>query len=611
MKKIYILLFFTVVSNLFSQNGKIYLKNAKFKIGAENTYVYEPSKELTVPKGAVATILDSFSDEIQYKNLVQKGKKYEFTTKVADSARTIFVIITEAQKIVDSNEKKGYIVYLRTQNETELSKSLLGGIIAQNYANYRFQLNKNQKPESKIATYDSLYAKYPDLKKDKTYMSYLYLKNMATPGQNKDIGVAFANVCLQKNTESDLVLATQVYELNNMSDEKEKLEKEILAKYPSGSLAKTKFIGRFYNHKDKTEEYVLKSIDTCKTKYKDSSKETLSSFYSSLLYTYLEEKNMEKIKSIEPYVYNADYSYNNFAWGLSGGDLTMPVQQIDFATNLSKRSLDLLEEKKNKGFYPDYQGLYNMYADTYALLLYKQGKFNEAFEYQNNVKNAGGLDTGGKERYLAMMQKVKSKEEVRNYIENEINSNKSCPPVFISTLKQIYIVQNLPLDQFEKLKDKFDKLAQEEKAKKIIDQFGSKTPTDFVLKNMDGKEVKLSDYKGKVVVLDFWATWCGPCKASFPKMQELVTKYKEKEVTFLFINTFENKKEDEVFKNVTNYITEKKYTFNVVFDSKNEVATTYKVEGIPTRVLIGKNGDILFSDHSNTSLAELIDEQLK
>ncbi|MBW1656961.1 TlpA disulfide reductase family protein [Flavobacterium quisquiliarum] len=209
-----------------------------------------------------------------------------------------------------------------------------------------------------------------------------------------------------------------------------------------------------------------------------------------------------------------------------------------------------------------------------------------------------------------MMEKVKSKDEVRTYLENEINSN-TVPPSLVAKLKEIYIAENLPIADFEKLKEKSDKLNEEEKSKKIMEQFGGTTPADFALKNLEGKEVKLSDYKGKVVVLDFWATWCGPCKASFPKMQELVTKYKDKDVTFLFINTWEDKKEEEVLKNVTNYLTEKKYTFHVVFDSKSEVVTKYKIQGIPTSILIGKDGNILFSGHSNSNLGELIDQQLK
>src|SRR5690606_41666590 len=66
----------------------------------------------------------------------------------------------------------------------------------------------------------------------------------------------------------------------------------------------------------------------------------------------------------------------------------------------------------------------------------------------------------------------------------------------------------------------------------------------FSLKDLDGKEVSLEDLKGKVVVLDFWATWCAPCIKSFPAMQMAVDKYKEDpEVAFLFINTWERQED--------------------------------------------------------------------
>lgn len=609
MKKFTILLFFTVVSSVFSQNGKIYLKNSKFKIGAENTYVYEPPQGLTIKDNYKASIIDSYFDS-QSQKLVKKGKNYEFAAKVADSANVLVVMITNAQEVIDNNKDQGYVVYLKTQNASELGKTLASEIAIRNYANYFLKLKIDIKPESQVAAYEKLFEKYPDLKSDVSYMSYLYQKSLINKEESNKEALVFAEKCLKKDKEQYYMLATDAYAMNRMSDERAKLEKEILAKYPSGTLAKNQFINRYFAKQEKTEDYILKCIDTCKTKFKENSTRTLGIFYNNLMDQYLTNKDLEKAQKIESNLYNPAGNYNDFAWGLTGGDLTSPIKDMDFTSKISKRSLKLLEENSKENFNPQYQFQFNMYADTYALILYKQGNFEEAFKYQDSVKKAGGLDAGGKERYLAMMDKVKSKDEVKRYIENEVNNN-TVPPVYISKLKEIYIAENLPLADFEKLKEKADKLTEEEKSKQIIEQFGSKTPADFALKNIEGKEVKLSDYRGKIVVLDFWATWCGPCKASFPKMQELVNKYKDKDVTFLFVNTWENKKDEEVLKNVTEYLTEKKYTFNVVFDSKSEVVTNYKIQGIPTSILIGKDGNILFSGHSNSNLGELIDEQLK
>ncbi|MFD2941392.1 TlpA disulfide reductase family protein [Flavobacterium notoginsengisoli] len=609
MKKIYILLFFAVVSNLFSQNGKIYLKNPKFKIGAENTYVYEPAQGIVIKENYKASIIDSYYDS-QTQKLVKKGKNYEFTAKVADSARTLIVMITNAQEIIDNNKDQGYVVYLKTQNASELGKTLASEIAMGNFANYFLKLKIDLKPEAQVAAYEKLFEKYPDLKSDKSYMSYLYQKSQINKEESNKEALVFAEKCLKKNTEEDDMLANDAYSMNRMSDEKAKLEKEILTKYPSGKLAKNQFINRFFAKKDKTEDYILKCIDTCKTKYKEESKGTLGIFYNSLMNQYLTDKDFEKAQKIESKVNDPAGIYNDFAWGLTGEDLTSPIKDMDFTSKISKRSLNLLEENAKESFNPQYQFQFNMYADTYALILYKQGNYEEAFKYQDSVRKANGFDAGGKERYVAMMEKVKSKNEVRTYLENEISTN-TVTPALVSKLKEIYIAENLPLADFEKLKAKADQLNEEERNKKIIEQFGGKTPTDFALKNIEGKEVKLSDYRGKIVVLDFWATWCGPCKASFPKMQELVNKYKDKDVTFLFINTWENKKDDEVLKNVKDYLTEKKYTFNVVFDSKSEVVTNYKIQGIPTSILIGKDGNILFAGHSNSNLGELIDAQLK
>lgn len=613
MKKITFLLFFALISNVFSQNGKIYLKNSKFKAGAENTYVYEPPTGLVIEPNSKANVLYAFDDDfgLDLSSLKKSEKGYEFTAKVPDAARTILVVISDLQKIADNNNNKGYIVPLKTENESELGKTLANEIFIRHYGINLLKLDLDDKPENLVPEYEALFKKYPELKNDKPYLNYLYNLGKVKKSELKDETIAFAERCVKKNTESSLVTAYYIYGRYGMTAETEKIKKDVLKRYPNGEMQKTIFIRGFMDHPNKTEAYVLESINTLKTKYKDHSKRSLSYFYGNLASIYLDKKDLEKAKSIESYLYNPSSTYNDAAWVLSGGSLKAPGKDLDFAAIISKRSLDLLEEKKKENFYPEYQGLYNMYADTYAHILYKQGKYKEAFNYQNSLRKVDGLDANGKECYLAILEKVKSQGEIKDYIENEINRNTVPPAIFLTKLKDIYIAQNLPLDGYEKLKEKADQNLKAARAKNVIDTFGTAAATDFALKNLDGKEVKLSDYKGKVVVLDFWATWCGPCKASFPKMQDLVTQYKDKDVAFLFINTWENKKEDEVLKNVTNYITEKKYNFNVVFDSKSEVVANYKIEGIPTSILIGKDGNILFSGHDNGSLGEMIDNELK
>jgi peroxiredoxin len=110
---------------------------------------------------------------------------------------------------------------------------------------------------------------------------------------------------------------------------------------------------------------------------------------------------------------------------------------------------------------------------------------------------------------------------------------------------------------------------------------------DFKLKDLNGKEVSLSDFKGKKVFLNFWASWCPPCKAEMPEMEKLYEETKASDLVILAVDLGEDKS------TVQKFIRDNKYNFSVLQDSDNSVAKKYQVTSIPTSYFIDKEGNIV------------------
>lgn len=112
---------------------------------------------------------------------------------------------------------------------------------------------------------------------------------------------------------------------------------------------------------------------------------------------------------------------------------------------------------------------------------------------------------------------------------------------------------------------------------------GAKAP-DFELKTLDGKQVKLSDLQGKKVILNFWATWCPPCKAEMPEMQKYYEEI-DSDVVILAVNI-------DPQLNVQEFVDENHITFPIPLDEEDEVNTIYQVISIPTTYFIDTKGII-------------------
>lgn len=116
---------------------------------------------------------------------------------------------------------------------------------------------------------------------------------------------------------------------------------------------------------------------------------------------------------------------------------------------------------------------------------------------------------------------------------------------------------------------------------------------DFTLVDQYGQEHTLSDYKGKVVFINFWATWCPPCKAELPDIEEIYREYgMNKEDVVILGMTFPNMDREKSKEEIIEFIEEEGYTFPTLFDESMELAYKYYISAFPTTFLINKDGTV-------------------
>jgi peroxiredoxin len=112
---------------------------------------------------------------------------------------------------------------------------------------------------------------------------------------------------------------------------------------------------------------------------------------------------------------------------------------------------------------------------------------------------------------------------------------------------------------------------------------------DFTLETLDGKTVRLSDYRGKTILLNFWATWCPPCRSEMPDMQKF---YEDEDVEILAVNL---PQQEASMEDVKSFVEEYGLTFPVLLDQNLQVATDYGIQVIPSSFMIDKNGIIQYT----------------
>ncbi len=114
----------------------------------------------------------------------------------------------------------------------------------------------------------------------------------------------------------------------------------------------------------------------------------------------------------------------------------------------------------------------------------------------------------------------------------------------------------------------------------------------FTLTSLDGQQVSLASLKGKVVMVNFWATWCVPCRQEMPHLEALYQRYNSLGFELLAVNVEKNNADG-----ARKWLQETPVTFTVLTDPNNEITKLYKVQTMPSTVLVGRDGTMRFIHH--------------
>lgn len=415
---------------------------------------------------------------------------------------------------------------------------------------------------------------------------------------------------LENGKAEDLMVLIQYY--NRDSVRKSTITKILNKKYPASYEARMARLLTFHNVKggpQETEAHFKAIRKEYPNVNMDLEKNLVSMAYAEVPNA---AKVMEYINSMEDPVYKVAAITMNI-------ELIAPINQA-LALDIATKELERVKKLKGQTALSEPQKVdpkvvYTDYINMYSKLLFKAGKNEEAYKYTKEAyRNSSRRDAELTENYAFLSSMFDANyEEALPVLAKAVQGGKN-DKRYIEQVRKGYQKLNPGKDvdaYIASLQEEFIGKIRSHIEKQMINQ----DAPDFTVTDVNGKKVSLADFKGKTIVLDFWATWCGPCVASFPAMQLAVNRYaNDPDVKFLFIHTWENVADP--LTDAKQFLRKRNYNFDLYMDPRDKTtkhsaaADAFKVTGIPAKFVIDGNGKVRFNVSGFSGTDEAAAEEL-
>lgn len=593
------ILFISSCSKEVKKNNKFSYVPEKPKPGDEVTVIYKPDSTGLENSAAVDMVIYYYNTNLDQTQQIKMTKTPDgwigkFTTM--DSTKGVLLKFKNDDDI-DNNKKLGFFIKIYDSEGNILPGSYAGYATAiYSWGSYYLDMNRNFDSASYYFKKD--FDKNPALK-NKYMDSYLGVETKLNQDNAASIIIReLSPFQHEAKTPEDFAVLAGWYKKAEMPLKADAYKKLLEEKYPNSDYVQNEKFEEFYNETNINKK--LELLGEFEKIYPQS--KYISDFYDVMAISYFEKNQYMKLKDFLTSNVNKPTTYRFYSISTKMLDKNQfPDIALDIAkTGVERARVEVNNPTDKKPNYlseqewlQERQSLLgeNLYACAEAL--YKLGKPGEAEPLLNEAMDMTKEKDANINQLFAQVLAANGKtDEATKEIENFIKQGTATPEMK-SILKDIYIKKNGSSAGFNSYLAQFESVAKQLLVAKLEKQIIKQPAPDFSLSDLNGGRVSLKSLRGKTVVIDFWATWCGPCKSSFPGMQKAVEMYKDNnDIQFLFINSWENVEDKR--QNAQDFIKEKNYPFHVLLDSDNKVIENYRVSGIPTKFVIDKEGNIRF-----------------